>query len=778
MNKPGIPWIEPKRIKVPLELLRAAGGDALVARTLAKRGFVDSQSAEAFLNPDRYSPASPEEIPGMIAAVDRIEAGLLDKEGILVWGDFDVDGQTSTTLLVSALRELGLQVEYHIPVRAVESHGVNIPVLERLLDEESHIGLIVTCDTGIAAHEAIDYAQGRGIDVIVTDHHELPDKLPAAKAVVNSNLCPEGHPLRTLPGVGVAYKLVEALFNRFDRSGDEVGYLDLVALGVVADVARQVDDTRYLLQRGLKQLRSAERLGLRMIMQLADLDPQWLTEEHIGFRIAPRLNALGRLSDANPIVELLTTTDEGRARTMAYQLEGLNSRRQMLTSQVYRGALALLERQPTLSEFATLVLAHKDWPSGVIGIVASRIVERFHKPTILISLGEDGIGRASARSVEGIDITAAIASQKDLLLGFGGHAMAAGFSIMEKNIELFRRNISQIIESQGKITSDALTIDAYLTLADITLDFAKGLEQLAPYGAGNPPLTLACRDVRIINSAKVGRNQEHLLLTVEDDSNVSQKVVWWSGADVLDSNNLPQGKFDLAFHIRASTFRGQRDVQIQWLDFRLLEESEDFVQKPEEIELVDYRDQAHPLPRLAALEENFVVWAEGESIEKLRDAPIPVYGRHKLRPVQTLVIWSAPPSPAALSSVLDIVLPKKIVFFAIDPHADDLDRFLIRLAGLVKYAIRVHDGKVDISTLAALTAQTKSAVRIGLDFLAVQGNIIVLAMDGDSWRIGEGKRRPLPHLGELRTQLVAVLDETRAYRAFYTRTDLANLLSF
>ncbi len=277
-----------------------------------------------------------------------------------------------------------------------ESHGINIPHLQEILDHGAK--LILTCDTGITAHEAVEVARTRGVDMIITDHHDLPESLPPAVAIVNPKLLPEEHPLATLSGSGVAYKLSEELFARFGRSNEAARQLDLASLGLVADLARLTGDARYLVQRGLEALRNTSRLGLQIIMEMAELVPAALTEEHIGFVIGPRLNALGRLGDANPAVDLLTTTDAVRARVLATQLEGLNAQRQLLCSQVTRAAEAQLQADPALLTKPVLVLGHPSWPGGVVGIVASRLVERYRKPAILFSTPAGEPAHGSARS--------------------------------------------------------------------------------------------------------------------------------------------------------------------------------------------------------------------------------------------------------------------------------------------------------------------------------------------------------------------------------------------
>ena len=411
------PWIEPVKIETPEHLLPLVGGNPIAARILMRRGYEDLEAARAFLEPENYLPTPAKALPGVELAVKRLQAAVERGEHILVWGDFDVDGQTATALLVETLRDIGARVSHHIPVRAFESHGVSLDVLRKLLETAEHpIELLLTCDTGISAFEALEYAQAVGLDVIISDHHELPmedagsnatgergsHRLPPALSVVTPRLLPGDHPLAGLPGVGVAFKLCEALYEANGMPEAAQKHLDLAALGIVADVAQQTGDTRYLLQLGLRQLRQTERVGLKAIYERAELNPENLTEEQIGFILAPRLNALGRLGDANPAVELLTTNDIGRARLLALEIEGLNAQRQLLTSQVLRAAVSQIENDRELTRKPIVILSHPAWEPGVIGIVASRLVELYGKPVVLISSPPDNPARASARSIEAL----------------------------------------------------------------------------------------------------------------------------------------------------------------------------------------------------------------------------------------------------------------------------------------------------------------------------------------------------------------------------------------
>ena len=562
-------WIEPEARSAPEDFRTALSLSPLPADILYRRGLADVPSARAFLDPSHYTPAPPEDMPGVSAAVTRIQRAIALRETLCVWGDYDVDGQTSAALLVSALQRLGAQVRYHLPVRATEGYGIHLDHLKTLI--EGGVNLLVTCDTGIAAHEAVSWAKQQGVDTIITDHHTLPPTaLPEAYAIVTPRLLPDTHPLAGLPGVGTAYQLVCALYQQAGLADELSSFLDLVALGIVADIAPLRGDTRYLLQKGLIALRETRRAGLLALMQSANLNPSWLTEEHIGFVLAPRLNALGRLDDANPAVELLTTSDEGRARVLATHLEGLNAQRRNLTTQVLQGALAQISKDRTLLDYPALVLAHPDWPGGVIGIVAAELAVRFNRPALLLAAPSGQVAHGSARSVEGVDITAALAENAALLAGFGGHPMAAGCSINADKINALRRGLSRSVENQlgGEQARPSLEIAGEALLTDFSLNFVAALERLAPFGSGNPSPVLLVRDLKMHSSAPIGREGEHVQVIVEDSAGEAQKVMWWRGA----SWPLPEGRFDLACTARASNYRGQRAVQIEWIDARPIQD--------------------------------------------------------------------------------------------------------------------------------------------------------------------------------------------------------------
>jgi len=763
-------WLNSTPVDVP-DSFSELNLPPIIAQALIQRGFSTPEAVQAFLEPFSHQESSPFDLPEMGAALERILFSIRNNEPICVWGDFDVDGQTSTALLVQTLRELGADVTYHIPIRAVSSHGVHIPELSDIIERGSK--LILTCDTGISAHEAVAYASSHQVDFVITDHHEpiiygksnQDDEihglekfnLPEATAVINPKTLPPGHPLETLAGVGVAYKLAQALIENTsstDLRSHEL--LDLVALGLIADVALLTGDTRALVQKGIQILRDTNRPGLQIIMEMADVQPEAINEESIGFTFAPRLNAIGRLGDANPAVELLTTNDPVRARVLATQLEGLNSQRRLLTSQVYRAAEAQLREDPSLLEQPAILLENPSWPGGVIGIVASRLKERYNKPVILFNITEGEPARGSARSIEGVNITKAIAAQKDLL----GHPMAAGLSLKQENLASFRDKLGKTIEQMigdASYEEPALRIDAWLKLDELTSNLAEEIERLAPFGAGNPALTFASRNLNLKAIRKIGKNQDHLRLNLEDENGNISSILWWNGIE----DELPESgsRIDIAYTLRASTYRGEKQLQLQYVNSRVVMEKPVEV-KRSKIEVVDLRSTPERISGLTAQ-----VLFEGEDREKGIGTD-----RYNLQVSEELAIYTTPPGPAELETILRKVKAKKVYLVAQSPRKEAADEFLTRLAGMVKFVIAKKGGRTNISLLAAATGQRESTVRIGLEWLAAGGHIVILGEeDAVTLSTGSGAKNEYIQK-ELYMAVNGLLEETAAYRSYVATT--------
>lgn len=759
-------WIDPQPVVVPDALRDAIGGHPLVATALARRGITTPAAACAFLDPNRYMPTSATELPDVDQATDRIWRALTTGERIAIWGDFDVDGQTATALLVETLRELSSTPEtsprYRVPTRG-QGHGIYLSTLDELLDQG--VTLLITCDTGVDAFAAIQRAADKGCDVIVTDHHDLPPTLPPALAIVNPNRLPADHPLHELPGVGVAYKLVEHLLDQTPYANRPGAALDLVALGIVADVATQVADVRYLLQRGLEALRTTNRVGLRALIEQAELQPDGLTEEHVAYQLAPRLNALGRLNDANRGVELLITQDTGRARILAAEMDGLNYQRRLITGQVLQAALAQVERDPSLLDYRALVVAGHNWHPGVLGLVASRLTRQFERPAIALSLSEGDPARGSARSVPGCDIHAALKRTADLLLRFGGHPGAAGMALDPSNLEAFRKALSRSVAAvwDPASASPGLQIDDYVSLDELSLDLVSELERMAPFGPGNPPVQLATRDLRILEDAVIGRDGEHRRLVVADEEDTRQTVLWWQGA----GQPLPEGRFDLAYSLRARDYRGEMQLQVEWIDAR--SHSPARILPPRRVRtIVDWRGKVDPGAALAKIPRDrgesdraMVVWVEAAE----QSLPEEIVGtdRLSLTPAPVLVIWTAPPGPAELAHGIQVVDPITVYLVAVEPVTGQLRPFVERLAGMVKHDLRTRGGQVNVPRLAAALGHGEATVRVGLKWLSARGELSIVESGGDTITLQAGGELS-PDLPDLEARLRRLLDETAAYR--------------
>jgi single-stranded-DNA-specific exonuclease len=758
-------WIFPESIPIDPALAQEVGGDPFVAQLLARRGLTTPHAAAAFLNPDRYTPAPPSDLPDLASAADRLYRAVTRGEKIAVWGDFDADGQTSTTLLVSLLRDLQADVTFYIPQRMTESHGIKIDPLKRLLDQR--INVLLTCDTGISEHEAIAFAKAQGVTVLVTDHHDLPDELPAADALINPKRLPSTHPLRSLPGVGVAFKLAQHVWQLAGEPDRADEYLDLAALGIVADVAELTADTRYLLQRGLDRLRRTQRLGLQAILTLAKIDAANLSAEHIGFGLGPRLNALGRLGDANLAVELLTTTNLTRARILASQLEGLNNQRKLLMDQILIGAQEQIAKEPALLEYNALVLHQAYWHSGVVGPVANRLAEQYQRPVVML-VGDGKVLRGSARSVAGVDITTALRLCSEYISSVGGHPGAAGLALPAENLPVFRRALSNNVEliRDPSAVMDGLAIDAVLPLDHVTLEFAREIDRLAPFGEGNPAVTFAARDITIEHERTFGRKGEHREVTIADREGHTQKLIWWRGAEI----DLPDAPLDVAFQIKTSTFRGETALSIEWIDYREAEAPiAEVTAPPQVIEVIDWR--TNNLARVSLEDfqvaqqssQGLATWADGATT-----APFTLTRRYDLPQADVLVIWSAPCGWRELVYAIERVKPTTIYLCAADAADDRVEPFLKRLTGLLKHDITQRGGRVHVPRLAAALNQRLITARKGIEWLEAAGQINVREWS-DEHLIVELGGQSSDEADELASELRVLLAETAAWRQYYRR---------
>lgn len=538
----------------------------MMARTLINRGVDDIDKANTFIKADINDLYDPFLLTDMEKAVDRILVAIEENEKICIYGDYDVDGITSTALCVNILRNLEADVMYYIPVRAEEGYGLNHEAIEYIA--EQGVNLIITVDCGIQSIDVVETVKKSEMDIIITDHHECGEILPDAYAVVNPHRHDNSYPFRELAGVGVAFKLMQAVTESIGYRELLYDVLDIAAIGTIADVVPLLDENRIIVKNGLEKLMNTENVGLKALIAICDLKDKQISSYNIAFIIAPRINAAGRLAHAGRCVELLITEDEALAYEIVNELEVENKERQRIEAEILEKAIAKLTADKELETRKVIVLDELNWHPGVIGIVASRIVEQFSKPSILIGL-DNGIGKGSGRSMSGFNLYDAMNKCNELFEKFGGHEMAAGLTIKSDNIEVFRKKINEVAEEmlQGKELIPEILVDYKLEPADINLEIAKQIKDLEPFGMGNPNPNFVCRNMQVIDKKLVGANSKHLSLNLYDGSNNIKAIAFNMGNlyNVLSSNK----KIDIICCMDINIWNDNESVQLVIKDIKI-----------------------------------------------------------------------------------------------------------------------------------------------------------------------------------------------------------------
>ncbi|MBQ3356917.1 MAG: single-stranded-DNA-specific exonuclease RecJ [Oscillospiraceae bacterium] len=543
-----------------VRVLQDAGYSVLTANVLCGRGFDTPEKAAQLLKCDAPL-IDPFEMKEMDKAVQTIRRGLEQHTRIAVFGDYDVDGITATCLLTDYLRSVGADCVAHIPGRLEEGYGLNNGAIDQLYAEG--VRMIITVDCGITALEEAEKCAQMGITLIVTDHHECKEALPCAAAVIDPHRADRTYPHTNLCGVGVAFKLAAALHG--DQKQIAARYADLFCLGTIADVMPLCGENRRLVVQGLSALQKPKRLGVRALMAACGCDTQEVTASTIGYVLAPRVNAAGRMEHAELAVQLFLTEDPAEAEELAETLCRLNRERQATESEIYREAVSRL-RGRKASESA-IVLAGENWHQGVVGIVASRLSEEYCRPTFLICLNGDR-GKASSRSYGGFNLFSSLSEMSDLLEGYGGHELAAGFTILRRNIDEFRRRICRCSEefNASGLAKSALEIDCEITSDLLTEENAEGLAQLEPCGTGCPKPVFCLSELTVERVSTVGGGK-HLRLRLRAQGGASLQAIYFSAGNL--SKKLEVGeRVDAAFHLQVNEYHGAKTIQLNLIDLR------------------------------------------------------------------------------------------------------------------------------------------------------------------------------------------------------------------
>ena len=531
----------------------------LLATILSNRGIIEEKQIKKFLDPKRTDFYNPFLMPDMESAVNRILKAIENNEKIIIYGDYDVDGITSVTVLKSFFQDRGIHVDEYIPNRLNEGYGLNKTAIEKISKQKYM--LMITVDCGISAIEEIDYANQLGIETIVTDHHEPGNELPKALAVVDAKRKDNKYPCRNLAGVGVVFKLIQALSIKLNLDEKEyLKYLDIVCVGTISDIVPLEDENRVIVKLGLKLVSQTRNLGLREILKLSGY--QQIDSTTISFGVAPRINACGRMGHQEDALKLFTTKDINEVIKLAEKLNEYNKERQDIEKNIYNEAIEIIDKDD-LDKKNTIVVMGKNWHHGVIGIVSSKITELYFKPSILLC-EEDDYGKGSGRSIPGFDLYKALTECKDTINKFGGHSMAVGINVKKEQFNEFRNKLEEIAKEQHiEEIVPILNIDAQVELDEINKDMVNSLKELEPYGEGNKMPIFAFKNLRI-DSIRALSEGKHLKLTLKDKKNIVNAIGFNLG--YLSSEYKIGDKIDVVGNLEINSFNGVDNLQINIKD--------------------------------------------------------------------------------------------------------------------------------------------------------------------------------------------------------------------
>lgn len=555
------------------KIAKKAGLGPEAARLLFSRGIKDEEHLSRFLAPSLDDLHDPYLLHDMDKAVNRIRCAIEQGEFILVYGDYDADGMTSASILKETFEQLGAECLVYLPNRFTDGYGPNASVYKYFIEQQG-ISLIVTVDNGVAGHEAIDLAQSIGVDVIVTDHHSMPEVLPDAYAIVHPEHPEADYPFKHLAGCGVAFKLACALLEEV-----QVELLDLVAIGTIADMVSLTDENRIMVQYGLEFLRNTQRIGLQELFEIAGISSGDVTEETVGFQLAPRLNALGRLDDPNPAIELLTGFDDEEVHEIALMIQDKNEERKEIVQAIYEEAKSLVDPNKSVQ-----ILAKEGWNPGVLGIVAGRLLEELGQTVIVLNI-EDGRAKGSARSIEAVDIFEALDPHRELFIAFGGHAGAAGMTLEVEQLDALSEILETYvtdkgIDAKGKST---LYLDEELDLESLSIETVKNFERLAPFGMDHQKPVFYIRDFQVENARTMGAGNSHLKLKISKGSANFEVVAFGKGSLATEFAQVKD--LELAVTLSVNQWNGQTALQLMMVDARV-----------DGVQLFNIRSKSAPLP--------------------------------------------------------------------------------------------------------------------------------------------------------------------------------------
>jgi len=754
-----------KNTIIPPEVIDAAGGDELVARIFFNRGYKDPDTIRQMMDESLYVPTRPEEFPGIDKAVERISKAIESGEKIAVYGDYDVDGVTSTVLLVQCLKWFTKSVTYHVPDRFTEGYGMNEDVIRSLAKEG--VSLVVTCDCGISNINEIKAAKELGMDVVVTDHHNLPEVFPEADVILNPKLMGEGHRAKNLSGCGMAYFLALALLEHYNEPHKAEEFLDLLALSLIADVVSLNGENRYLLKKAKPKLFNTKRTGMRALLSIAEKDSRLETEEDIAFQLAPRINAAGRMESARLPVELLLCEDNAKALEMAMKIDYLNKERKRVQQEIAEQAMEMVEQRK--KNKTVLVLYNRFWHHGIIGIVAGKVCEAYRKPAILLSLKEDGVTvTGSARSTEDINIYELIKACSGKLLKFGGHSQAAGLSLKKEDLEDFTREIEARAEREYFIKNVVRAdVDMELELGSIDEDFYGRIQKAGPYGEGFEAPCFVTRNVTVVSDRKTAKN--HHIMVLADVRGNRIPAVKWFGED----EDLNGKVYDIIYKIGRNTYKGKNELQ---LTANHLLTVEGVPEQAFDGQIIDGRgtDAVDVMEKYP----DALYFYEGLKAKCPVDRVVDRYSISPGNKAETLVFLSTPVNTSVFREVIALSRPEKVVINFSVPADYSFKGFMNNLMGLVKHVMNREGGRTSLEQMALKLCVEDNIMKAALKYLKTIALVEFLENSEDEIYFYSTKKPSPVNNVLLEKNLRNALMEKKAYQQFLMKLDVKSFSEY
>lgn len=763
---------------------------SLIARLLHSRGVTTDEEIYEFLHPLEMKIIHPKAFCDMEKVVERLSLAIDNGEKIVIHGDFDADGVTSTSLLYRTFKYLGADVNYFIPDREKEGHGFDTKALVKIMTQVKP-KVIISCDCGISDVDAVNFLNSFKIDVIITDHHEAPEVLPKAYGIINpkapnaldENLTAKQiESLTSLAGVGVAFKTAHALLEKYNKLEFIPEILPYVAVGTVADLVPLIGENRYLVTKGLELISAGKHYGITRLLESAGYKGQ-ITSEQIAFGIAPRINASGRLDTVDEALKVLISDNKQEIEMAIQSLNEFNKIRQELCQNIFAEADEMVKKEGNRNP--AIVLFNKEWHIGIIGIVASMLVEKYYKPTFLMTYSEETKQyRCSARSVEGINLYDTISINSELLDGFGGHAMAAGLAFSEEksSFEQVKSALCKTVKemSQGKDLKPFLNIDLELTPDDITLDLIDDISQLEPFGASNPSPIFAIKDLKIKEKRLMGENKNHLRLTCQA-GNTEFNCIRWKDGDI----SLVKGDtLDIAFHPQKNEYNGVTSVQL------IIDDIHSEYLKEEELpkqKLFDHRKKTDILPQVndyvKSSKQNILVFAESKPVlDKLKPFDA-LYARtitrDNLRPCDALMLFDYPADKETFDKILNQTTPLAIHFMNYDLKFMDEEEFLKTVCKMLKFACHNNDGKVELKRCASFLGKSYKVFELLFSIFDDIGLIKIKEQNKDYYVIdfaGDGSELPQALHSPKYAILSDLIEECEEFQRTLLEDDLFSLV--